>query len=144
MLTRTSLDRYRLHDLLRAYAAERVEAEESTDDRKTFIHRMLGWYLAASYRVYRSILPQGRSLDITADTPQSLLPSFESVAEALAWSELEHANLLDAIDGAYSAGEYEYCWQLAISCMAYLERLSYWNDWVESHEVGLPAAARLD
>jgi hypothetical protein len=37
--------RYRLHDLLRIYAAERARADESPRDRGDAVHRLLSWYL---------------------------------------------------------------------------------------------------
>ena len=38
-------DRYRFHDLLRAYAAERASAQETQQDCDAAVQRLFGWYL---------------------------------------------------------------------------------------------------
>ncbi|HEY3002395.1 MAG TPA: BTAD domain-containing putative transcriptional regulator, partial [Kribbellaceae bacterium] len=45
LLERSGADRYRLHDLLRLYAAERAEAADSADERRDAVRRVLASYL---------------------------------------------------------------------------------------------------
>jgi len=48
LIESVSHDRYRFHDLLRLYATERANVEETEQDRTTAIRRVLSWYLHAA------------------------------------------------------------------------------------------------
>lgn len=144
MLTQTGPDRFRLHDLLRAYAAERFEQEEPPVQARAASRRLLGWYFAAAYESYQVILPQGRlfsHVEFGQDT--ATIPVFDGLPDALKWCENEHANLMDAIAAAEALGFDDLVWKIAVSCMAFLERLSYWSDWIVSHERAVAATRRL-
>ncbi|MDH6115172.1 hypothetical protein P3T36_004091 [Kitasatospora sp. MAP12-15] len=57
-------DRYRLHDLLRTYAAELTRRDETTEQRQAACERLAGWYLRACYQARQARqatrLPHGR------------------------------------------------------------------------------------
>ena len=50
-------DRYRFHDLLRTYAAERALAEEPAPDREAAVRRVLTWYLHTVVAMARLVSP---------------------------------------------------------------------------------------
>lgn len=144
MLTRVGADKFRIHDLLRAYAVERFEHEEPEAQRLAASRRLLDWFFAAAYESYQAILPQGRAfaqVEFGRDT--TTLPSFADHVSALEWCESQHANLMDAIARAEELGFDDLVWKIAVSCVAFLERLSYKTDWVISHEKAAAAAVRL-
>lgn len=136
-------DRYRSHDLLRAYAVERVEAEEPEEVRASIIRRLLLWYLGTAYSAYRAILPQGRPIpmEMRDDWPAPL--SFTDLDMALRWCDRERVNLLDALRQADECGYSDIVWKMSVALMAFFERFSYWNDWISSHQAGVRAARRL-
>ncbi|MDV7215692.1 ATP-binding protein [Streptomyces prunicolor] len=43
-------DRYQFHDLLRAYAVDQTQREESPENRRAALERVLGWYLRQGHR----------------------------------------------------------------------------------------------
>jgi tetratricopeptide (TPR) repeat protein len=144
MLTRTETDRFRIHDLLRAYAIERFENEESEAQRLAASRRLLDWFFAAAYESYRAILPQGRLFaQVEFGRDVTTLPVFADQASAVKWCESQHANLMDAINTAEELSFDDLVWKIAVSCMAFLERLSYKTDWIVSHEKAAAATTRL-
>src|SRR5690606_11949690 len=49
--------RYRLHDLVRLFARERADAEESSRERVTAVHRVVGGWLWLVERIAAASLP---------------------------------------------------------------------------------------
>ncbi|GAB3655273.1 AfsR/SARP family transcriptional regulator [Glycomyces tarimensis] len=101
--------RYRLHDLLGLYAAERAETEDSRADIDTAVERLLKWYLhradACRGRLYPSFfhlpLPERRETPIEMDA-----------ATAGAWLKAEHKNLLAVVLHAADHGPRRISWLL--------------------------------
>ena len=56
--------RYRAHDLLRAYATERCQHEDAQRDRTHAIRRALNWYLLTADKARKVILPYSQALDL--------------------------------------------------------------------------------
>ena len=105
--------RYRFHDLLRVYAEERVEAEEDAAARAEAARRMLSWYLQTAAAACRLVNPHRTHIDPGPAGPGMDVLSFGNYAEALAWLDAEHANLLTAVDQASCQGEHEIGWKLS-------------------------------
>ena len=64
-------DRYRLHDLLRAYAAERAQADEPAEDVESAIHRVLTWYLRAADAARGAVSPHRNPVPLEPPEPDS-------------------------------------------------------------------------
>lgn len=140
MIDRVGRGRYRMHDLVKAYASECAAAECRPANRANATRRMLGWYLARAYSSYRIILPQGRPIDVARLVEGLRVSEFPDIDTALAWCDLERANVLACVEHAESLGEFEFAWKLAVAFMGYLERRSYWSDWISSHEIAIRSA----
>ncbi len=134
--------RYRLHDLLRIYAAERAHADESPRDREDAVRRMLGWYLHSADAAGRVLLPQRRRVQLDPPAPDCHPMSFPRYAGALEWCESERANLVAAIRHAAAAGEDVIAWKLAVSLWAFFDLRKPWADWIGCSRIGLAAARR--
>ena len=91
-------DRYGCHDLLRLYASERVEQEETEVDRDTAVRRLYDWYLHTVDAAATLLYPQMRRLTLPpadlAETPGS---AFADNTRALAWLDAERHNLVAAV-----------------------------------------------
>ncbi|GGX88208.1 tetratricopeptide repeat protein [Streptomyces hiroshimensis] len=104
--------RYRMHDLLREYAGERAEAEESPEILAACTGRVLGWYLHTAEAAADQLLGLGRHrvpLDPLSEGCRPL--RFASVTAALEWYEEERVNLLACARAARAAGS-AVAWQL--------------------------------
>jgi DNA-binding SARP family transcriptional activator len=133
-------DVYGFHDLLRVYAAERCEIEESAQNRQDALRRILSWYLHTVEGADRIISPHSIRVPVGDPGPGIRPQLFASLEEALDWCEAERPNLLVAIQQAAAGGLYDIAWRLAASAMSFFYRRSHWEDWLSTHEVGLDSA----
>ena len=136
-------DRYRFHDLLRVYAADRARTQESEADQAAAIARVLTWYLhtteaaAAIISAHHARVPLG-------PPPAGVQPlGFAGLDAALAWCETERPGLTAAARLAASSGLHEIAWKLPAGAMSFYYRRSHWGDWVATHEAGLASARHL-
>ncbi len=130
--------RYRLHDLLRAFAAEEVDADPERDAATL---RMLDHYLHSAFAAERLLNAHGDPIRLDAPAPGAGPQRPSDQAEALAWFGAEHPVLLAAI-GRSATGFESYSWRLAGAHAIYLDRRGLWADWIAIGQVALAAAQR--
>ncbi|MFI9722820.1 AfsR/SARP family transcriptional regulator [Streptomyces sp. NPDC052396] len=141
----TGQPRYRVHDLLRVYAAERAEAEEPAAERDAAVTRVLGGWLRMITRVVVDTPPNWVPLRLEYPGAQPLSESLvERVAAApLAWFAEEQDALVVGIERAAAMGLHEITCNLANALWSSVyvagERLEQWE---RIHRAGLQAARR--
>jgi DNA-binding SARP family transcriptional activator len=118
-------DRYRLHDLLRCYAAELAEKDGAA------IERVLAGYLAqataaASAMPYFGLLPARA----------------EPAEDPAAWFDAERHTGIALVSLAEAWGADGYTWQLAATFAPYFDLRGYQDDWQRTHVKALAAARR--
>jgi hypothetical protein len=133
-------DRYRFHDLLRVYAADRALAQETDQDRRDAIARLLTWYLHTTEAAARVISAQHARVSLGPALPEVRVLDLVSLDEALAWCEGERAGLVAAAKLAAESGLHEAAWKLAAAAMSFFYRRSHWTEWVTTHEIGLASS----
>jgi tetratricopeptide (TPR) repeat protein len=133
--------RYRFHDLIRVYAAERAPAELSGETAAAAVARLVSWYAHAASRADLQLSP-GRRIRIEPDPMAGLgpLPDFDTAAEAAQWCDAEHANLVDTVLLARAAGLHRLCWQLPLALWGYFHLRGHLADWIATYESALAAA----
>jgi tetratricopeptide (TPR) repeat protein len=143
LLEQTGHDRYRFHDLLRLYAAERAAAEESDHDRATAVRRVLAWYLHTADAAGRVLTPQWRYVPL--DSPEADFPPlvFVTYHQAVKWCEAERANLVAATRHAAECGQHVIAWKLPAVLWNFFLLRGHWHDWITTHETGLAATHYL-
>jgi len=132
--------RYRVHDLLRLFAAECAAAEECAADRDQAALRLAQWYLrsAAAARIaLDSYLPP---LPLPAAELAVPPMSFADEAAALAWCDVERANLTAAALSARDNGWYEIGWKLPTALFAFFDRCKHYGDWIATHQAAAESA----
>ncbi|MGW3967003.1 ATP-binding protein [Amycolatopsis sp. NPDC005003] len=107
--------RYRIHDLLHAYAAGRAEDSDPIDQRRGTTRRVLTWYAAAVQHADRAAFPALAGVTPTEVVPSGELPVFAGRAEALAWLSEEQATAIAAVHRAAATGLPELVTALAAS-----------------------------
>ena len=134
--------RYRFHDLLRAYACERVRAEESLGDKASAARRLLYWYLHAAAAANLAMSPNRPQVDVPGpELPADLrVPTFGSADEAVLWCETELANLAAATAHAAKLGVHDVAFGLPIVLSDYLYRRNPWHTWIGPLETCLTEA----
>lgn len=143
LLEETGRDRYRFHDLLRVYAAERAAAEETEQTRALLTRRMLTWYLHTADAAVRAILPP--HLRVPLDPEQTVHPTlrFASAERALEWCDAELTNLVAATRQAAETGAYAIAWKLPAALWEFFSLRKHWADWITTHHIGRAAALQI-
>ncbi|MFC7387891.1 AfsR/SARP family transcriptional regulator [Sphaerisporangium rhizosphaerae] len=137
---------YRLHDLIRVFARERLAAEETTADRNAALERVLGGLLFLAEAAHRREYG-GDYVQIHSHAPRWPLPDKlvgQLVASPLQWYERERSMLVSGIRQAAQAGLVDLCWDLAISSVTLFESRVYLDDWRETHQMALAATRQAD
>jgi len=142
-LVQTAAGRYRLHDLLRVFAAERAQAEETGQDRVAAIRRLASWYLRAADAAAGVLEPRIRHVPLRAVEPSVRSLEFGSYDLAMEWCETERVNLTATIRQAARLGLHELTWQLPIALRRFFRLGRYWADWIGSCQVAVTSARAL-
>jgi DNA-binding SARP family transcriptional activator/tetratricopeptide (TPR) repeat protein len=141
LLEEIAQDRYRLHELLRLYAAERAAAEQT--DQDAAILRMLTWYLHTADAADRALVPRDRHVPLTPMHGACPPLAFASHQEALEWCDIERANLVAATGQAAQTGHRAVAWQLPAVLWDFFNLRKHWTDWLATCQIGLAAARHL-
>ncbi|WP_344857736.1 AfsR/SARP family transcriptional regulator [Planomonospora alba] len=142
LVRQPSPGRYRMHDLVRLYAAERAGTDLPAETRKQALARLLTAYTAMACAADRALFPHRPA--VAGAPPQEGAPVFEDAAAALAWFETELPCLLAAQLLTPALGMDVEGWQLAWGMNTFLLRRSYTRERLGSWKIALAAADRLD
>ncbi|GAA4842748.1 AfsR/SARP family transcriptional regulator [Kitasatospora terrestris] len=140
--------RYRFHDLLGEFAAERVLAEEPEQARAEALVRLLGWYTSAVAAANLAIAPLALPIPavegVSADWELFELPEYADEEAALEWCGEELAAIRDAVRRAAALDRPDLSWRLAAALFGY--GLTYWwnGEWAECLYEALEATAAAD
>jgi DNA-binding SARP family transcriptional activator len=137
--------RYRLHDLLRVYARERLGCEEPASTQRASLQRVLQAYLALAEQA-DALLQPSRILHYGGDPDRGprTHPAATIVERGpLRWFEAEHASLVAAVNQGCDADIGEPGWRLATALVSFFGTRAHWDDWQNTHTVALAAARRM-
>ncbi|WP_165966398.1 BTAD domain-containing putative transcriptional regulator [Actinomadura sp. 7K507] len=134
--------RFRLHDLVRIYAAERCSADESTADRLDAMRRLVSCWLFIATTARRRIY--GSDFAILHGTAEHWpLPEHGMVLQDPAeWFRMERNSLVTAILQAAQIGNDELCWDLAGTAVTAFEFSLSGDDWHDSYSCALSVVRR--
>ncbi len=115
LVQETRPGRYRMHDLVRLYAAERAAQDQPGDALDSALRGLADFYAATAHDGDRLLSPQRTPFgtDLPDVTPGA--HPLGTVETALSWFEAEHLCLLDTHRCAMARGHYPQAWQLAWS-----------------------------
>jgi DNA-binding SARP family transcriptional activator/Tfp pilus assembly protein PilF len=134
--------RYRMHDLVRLYAADRASSTQSADELTDALHRLVGFSLRTALAADRLLDPHRPAIEAVA-TPECRTDPLQDAAEALAWFNAEHANLLAVQRLAAARGWDAAAWQLAWALDTFHWRRGHLYHALEAWRCGLAAGDRL-
>ncbi|WP_051385830.1 ATP-binding protein [Actinokineospora inagensis] len=139
LLTPVGRQRYRVHDLLHEFAAERVEPD---DDPDCALAGVLRWYAHAATLADRLVFPIHRHIGCTVRSTTAP-PHLVDREQALAWLRSEQANLVAALHTADQAGLPDTTMALAAAARFLgLGLRTHWRAQVVAETAGLTAARR--
>ncbi|MFJ8959491.1 tetratricopeptide repeat protein [Lentzea sp. NPDC102401] len=129
--------RYRMHDLVRGYAAEQAV------DHERGLRRLTDFYLHTAHAADFHIYPHRRRVVLGEPSPGCVPSSPPDYASALAWFDAEHRCLLETQRTVLALGWCPEVGQLAHVLNSFHYRRGHLRDQVTSWERGLAAAERL-
>jgi DNA-binding SARP family transcriptional activator len=134
--------RYRFHDLVRLYARELAEAEETARARAAALSRVFAMLLSLTDAV-RQAADGGDYALIKGEAPRwrprevaSALPAMGRPMDAL---RAERLSLVAATYQAAALGMDETCWQLCVGAYMGYQAGAYFDDWHDTHHRALAA-----
>ena len=105
--------RYRMHDLIRLYAAERAERDHTPADRQAALLRAVDFYTHTAYAADRLLDPNRAPIRLAPPTADVSPHDLADDPAAMAWFQAEHPNLLAAHEVAATRHWHAAVWQLA-------------------------------
>lgn len=138
------LVRYRMHDLIRIYARERLHATESAEDRDAAARRLLGAWLTRADQAHHAEYG-GDYTVVRGDGQRWVAPGGELLAldgSPIAWWEGDRVALTAAVRQAAAIGADEVCWELALRSVTLFESRGCFDDWWETTTVALRVARK--
>jgi DNA-binding SARP family transcriptional activator len=129
-------DSYRLHDLLRIFAAEQPEPEADTA-----VQRLLGCALAAAHDARAALTPGLGDIVAGVTCPH---PHPIGYDEALTWAGERLPTLAALVRAAADRGHDRLCAQLAATLAVLCFGTGHWAMWLQVIDIGLAAARRTD
>ncbi|MFC1414363.1 BTAD domain-containing putative transcriptional regulator [Streptacidiphilus sp. N1-12] len=135
--------RYRLHDLLRVFAAECALREEPEELRREALGRLAHWYLGTLAAADRLLVPKIRRPELAPPDPGHQPLAFDSFSAALQWCDEERANLVAMTEQAVTHGLPESAVLLASFSWGYFRLVARHREWQASNTAGIASAQLL-
>ncbi|WP_344428727.1 AfsR/SARP family transcriptional regulator [Amycolatopsis minnesotensis] len=130
--------RYRIHGLLRSYALERFESEETAAQRIRAARMLLDWYLQGIALAAR-LMPSGPLSREPIEQPPFSVPPPElhDHEAAIRWCEAESANFVQVILLAAKFGFRVHAWQIARFLVPFFPLRRGWRERADPPEVAV-------
>jgi DNA-binding SARP family transcriptional activator/tetratricopeptide (TPR) repeat protein len=135
--------RYRMHDLVRLYAADRAQRGRHADTRESALRRLVDFYLHTAFAGDRLLDRHRRLVELGDPAPGCLPQPLHDEATAQAWFAVEYPNLLASQHAAADRGWHARVWQLAWVLDSFHYRRGQLQDALAMWQTGLAAADRL-
>jgi len=133
-------DFYRFHDLLRVYATERAQAEESEADRAAAVRRLLHWYLCTADAAAQLVAPQRYRVPLEERHHVVSPLALATPADALTWYDQERGNVLSASRQAAAMEQHDLAWRLPTALFPLFNRRDNWADCIAAHRIAVGSA----
>jgi tetratricopeptide (TPR) repeat protein/NAD(P)-dependent dehydrogenase (short-subunit alcohol dehydrogenase family)/transcriptional regulator with XRE-family HTH domain len=132
---------FRLHDLLRAYAAAEIARPEHEAERNEATMRLVHWYLHTANAAAWTMTPaRDHHLRLGSPPPGVQPLSFSSYTAAYNWCATELLSITPVAQLALEAGLLFAAWRLPVDLFDYHILGRPWQVWITSYEVALEAA----
>jgi len=137
-------DRYGMHDLLHAYAAEQALENIAEPERRASLNRLFDHYLQTAARAMDTLCLAERSFVADGPPSESPIPPVADPALARAWLDEHRAILIEVASYTADHGWPGHATRLANSLFRYLEGSGYYPEIVAICGHALRAARRAD
>ncbi len=135
-------DRYRMHDLLRAYAREEADRHDPAELDHA-MHRLFGHYLGTSATAMALVAPHDTVVRTAAEFLTTALP-LANVEHAMDWLDAERQNLLTMAEVAANGNWPDRAIQVSALLCRYLVTRAHYDDALSLHTLALKVARNYD
>jgi tetratricopeptide (TPR) repeat protein len=142
LVQRTGSGRYAMHDLLRAYAVD-AAGEESEDERRAALTRLLDHYLAHAARAMDAAFPAERPDRPRVRVDHVLTAAVNDAEAGRRWLDSEREELVSVVEYAARHGWPRHAIALAATLFRYLQNGAHHAEAVSVHTAALEAAREL-
>jgi tetratricopeptide (TPR) repeat protein len=138
-----SRELFRLHDLVRRYAAARASRDDPERAVRQAFDRLADYYRLSLKQANRVRNPATPAPAEPAPARPVSIPPMETPLEASGWLELEWHNVLCTARQAAKRERKNHCAGLIHALSQWLEATGHWNEAAESHALALQASREL-
>jgi DNA-binding SARP family transcriptional activator len=138
LVERDTAGRYRMHDLVRQYAREHVEADPQA------LRRVIDFYLHTAISGHDVLDPHATPIEHDDPAPGAQPLSLDGDRTTMAWFDAEDPCLLAAQQEAFARGWYRTAWQLAGALSTYQYLQAHMEDTRSIWQIALAATEHLD
>ncbi|MEU4745343.1 BTAD domain-containing putative transcriptional regulator, partial [Actinosynnema sp. NPDC023658] len=145
LLDRDTHDRYRMHDLIRAYATDTAQ-QLPEGVRDAALRRVIGFYAHTAHTAHTADLlldAHHRPVGLAAPAPAAHTHPLPDATAALAWLDTERTTLLAAQHIAALHHDHRAVWWLALSTNTFHHRRGHRHDRLTLWRAAAHAAAHL-
>ncbi|WP_160148891.1 ATP-binding protein [Amycolatopsis alkalitolerans] len=135
------VDRYRMHDLLLAFAAEEAEGDPEREQAR---ERLYCHYLHTAHEAHQAVFPRLARPPLPPVVPGGEARTFSGEAEAMRWYRDERTNLTALIGHAIEAGLPGYAWLVPHLIAHAFTRMGFTSEIVGAYTAVVREAAGID
>ncbi|MGW4211305.1 ATP-binding protein [Lentzea sp. NPDC004789] len=136
-------DRYRMHDLIRLFAADPDYRPGDEEARAAALRRVIDFYLHTACAADRLLDPHRSPVPLGPPVPGAHPQQLPDAPAAMSWLETEHPVLLAAHHVAAGNAWHDAVWQLAWTLDTFHYRRGHRHDRLRVWQAALDAAERL-
>lgn len=131
--------RFRMHDLLRAYATELSASCDDHESREAGLVRLAGYYALSAEEAASHLVPRARETSSGLDSSDAaapiylIQPAFADAGLARAWLDAERPNLVAVAVAAAGRGLSGYASRLSAALDSYLDSAAHYHDALTVH-----------
>jgi tetratricopeptide (TPR) repeat protein len=141
LVTETSPGRYGWHDLLRAYASERLE---NTVEREEAFRRLADHYLQAADRAARRLSAQNDG-PTPCEPVEGVVPAeLIDQVQAVRWYVAERPAAMRVLELMATHGLHEHAWRFAWRLRHFQDRQQHWYDLADANAIALRSAQEAE
>ncbi|MFC4022052.1 BTAD domain-containing putative transcriptional regulator [Micromonospora sp. GCM10011542] len=137
LLVQNGDGRWRMHDLLRAYAAELGEEHDDAAERDAAVERVYDYYQLSAYAAHLPLQPQVPLPEPEPSEHGVTGRGFAGRAEAMAWFASEQRVLTDIVARAGERGRSRTAWQIALAMQNFFQDTGQFAAWASTVGTGL-------
>ncbi|WP_228001753.1 helix-turn-helix domain-containing protein [Nocardia australiensis] len=135
--------RFHMHELLRLYSQDQVQEQDSDQDRRDALHRLLDYFLHTASVADRLLDSYWEPITLDPLVVGAVARDVADQDDAVTWFTGELDNLLPAIRIANTHGFHKHAWQLAAVLTTFMYRQVRWRQWTDMLNAAVDSASRL-